>query len=42
MKHTLSFQSKVGDQVVLKYRDNVKTTLDVNECEPLKPFKRVY
>lgn len=43
MKHTLSFQPDVNSpEVVLKYRDVIDKTLDINECKPVPPFKRVY
>jgi succinate dehydrogenase (ubiquinone) flavoprotein subunit len=41
-KHTLSWQSGVGSDVSLTYRDVIKTTLDENECKPVPPAKRVY
>jgi succinate dehydrogenase (ubiquinone) flavoprotein subunit len=43
MKHTLSFQhDPTSPDVVLKYREVVADTLDVNECKPVPPFNRVY
>ena len=35
MKHTLSWQHNNADQVSLKYRPVVATTLDENECKPV-------
>ncbi|OMH86126.1 putative succinate dehydrogenase [ubiquinone] flavoprotein subunit, mitochondrial [Zancudomyces culisetae] len=42
MKHTLSYQKSVTDEVTLKYRNVISETLDSNECKPVPPFKRVY
>ena len=42
MKHTLSWQSKPGAPVDLKYRKVISTTLDEAECPPVPPAKRVY
>lgn len=41
-KHTLSYQTKVGDEVKLDYRDVIRTTLDENDCKPVPPAVRVY
>ncbi|KAG7666167.1 SDH1 [[Candida] subhashii] len=41
-KHTLSYQTNVGDKVRLDYRDVVKTTLDESDCKPVPPAVRVY
>lgn len=43
MKHTLTFQHDVNEpDVEIQYRGVIGTTLDVNECKPVPPFKRVY
>lgn len=42
MKHTLSWQKNPGDEVELKYRKVISTTLDENECKSVPPAKRVY
>ncbi|OBA19549.1 succinate dehydrogenase [Metschnikowia bicuspidata var. bicuspidata NRRL YB-4993] len=42
MKHTLSYQKESGTPVSLDYRDVISTTLDVNDCKPVPPAKRVY
>lgn len=42
MKHTLSWQKKPGDEVELKYRNVISTTLDEAECPTVPPAKRVY
>ncbi|PVU97371.1 hypothetical protein BB561_000589 [Smittium simulii] len=42
MKHTLSFNKSIYDEVDLKYRDIIYDTLDQNECESVPPAKRVY
>ncbi|KAM9939280.1 hypothetical protein OXX80_001215, partial [Metschnikowia pulcherrima] len=42
MKHTLSYQKDFGSPVSLDYRDVISTTLDVNDCKPVPPAKRVY
>ncbi|ODV61372.1 flavoprotein subunit of succinate dehydrogenase complex [Ascoidea rubescens DSM 1968] len=42
MKHTLSWQKKSGDDVVIKYRNVIATTLDENECKPVPPTVRAY
>ncbi|KAM9924758.1 hypothetical protein OXX80_011113, partial [Metschnikowia pulcherrima] len=31
-----------GSPVSLDYRDVISTTLDVNDCKPVPPAKRVY
>lgn len=41
-KHTLSYQTKFGDEVKLDYRDVIATTLDESDCKPVPPAKRVY
>jgi hypothetical protein len=35
MKHTLSWQHKNADPVILKYRPVIATTLDEAECKPV-------
>lgn len=42
MKHTLSWQKNVGDDVRLGYRPVVGTTLDEAECAAVPPVKRSY
>lgn len=42
MKHSLSWQSKAGEDVQLKYRGVVGTTLDEAECKAVPPMKRSY
>jgi succinate dehydrogenase (ubiquinone) flavoprotein subunit len=42
MKHSLSWQSKEGQDVRLGYRRVVDTTLDETECKPVPPMKRTY
>ena len=42
MLHTLSWQTKPGDEVQLGYRNVVATTLDEAECAPVPPMKRSY
>ena len=42
MKHTLSWQKDVGDDVRLGYRPVVGTTLDEKECPAVPPVKRSY
>ncbi|PVU97480.1 hypothetical protein BB560_005738 [Smittium megazygosporum] len=42
MKHTLSFQKSIEDDVELKYRGVISDTLDEAECKSVPPAKRVY
>ncbi|KAI8994370.1 FAD binding domain-containing protein [Gaertneriomyces semiglobifer] len=42
MKHTLSYWDPETQQTRLEYRPVINTTLDVNECQPVPPAKRVY
>lgn len=41
-KHTLSYQTAVGGEVKLDYRDVIRTTLDENDCKPVPPAVRTY
>jgi len=41
-KHSLSYQTKFGDDVKLDYRDVIQTTLDESECKPVPPTVRAY
>lgn len=42
MKHSLSWQSQVAEEVKLGYRAVVGTTLDETECKAVPPMKRTY
>lgn len=42
MKHTLTWQKQVGDDVKVGYRDVVFDTLDSKECPTVPPKKRSY
>ena len=42
MKHSLSWQQDVGQEVSIGYRDVVFTTLDQNECKTVPAKKRTY
>ena len=42
LKHTLSWQENVSDQVKLGYRPVQSKTLDETECQSVPPMKRVY
>jgi succinate dehydrogenase (ubiquinone) flavoprotein subunit len=42
MKHSLSWQNNGGDEVELRYRPVVQTTLDEAECQPVAPVRRTY
>lgn len=42
MKHTLSWQKDVGDEVKIGYRRVVMDTLDKGEMETIPPVKRTY
>ncbi|CAG9333245.1 unnamed protein product [Blepharisma stoltei] len=42
MKHTLSWQQKVDDDVAIKYRPVITDTLDAKEMHTIPPAKRVY
>ncbi|KAF7198459.1 putative succinate dehydrogenase [ubiquinone] flavoprotein subunit, mitochondrial [Pseudocercospora fuligena] len=42
MKHTLSWQKDVGDEVNIGYRGVVMDTLDKSEMETIPPVKRTY
>nr|KAK5450210.1 succinate dehydrogenase flavoprotein subunit [Exophiala xenobiotica] len=42
MKHSLSWQHDVGQEVSIGYRDVVFTTLDQNECKTVPAKKRTY
>lgn len=42
MKHTLTYQQTLKDDVVIKYRPVIQETLDLNEVPTLQPFARVY
>ncbi len=42
MKHTISYHDMETGKVELKYRDNIRHTLDENECKAVPPAKRVY
>jgi succinate dehydrogenase (ubiquinone) flavoprotein subunit len=42
MKHTLSWQKDVGDDVKIGYRKVVMDTLDAKEQETIPPVKRTY
>ena len=42
MLHTVSWQTKPGDEVQLGYRNVVATTLDEAECASVPPVKRSY
>lgn len=40
--HTLSWQKREGDEVKLRYRNVIDSTLDPAECEHVPPVKRTY
>lgn len=42
MKHSLTWQSDVGSDIKVGYRDVVFNTLDENECKSVPPKKRSY
>lgn len=42
MKHSLGYYDTEKGETTITYRDNIKTTLDTNECAPVPPAKRVY
>ena len=42
MKHTLAFFDTEKGRTTLDYRDNIRHTLDENECKAVPPAKRVY
>ena len=42
MKHTIAHFDTEKGRTSLSYRDNVRTTLDENECKAVPPAKRVY
>mmetsp|Transcript_26548 Transcript_26548/g.26200 ORF Transcript_26548/g.26200 Transcript_26548/m.26200 type:complete len:508 (+) Transcript_26548:347-1870(+) len=42
MKHTLSWQKELGDNVTIKYRPVITDTLDLKEMHTIPPAKRVY
>jgi len=42
MRHSLSWQKDVGEDIDISYRDVVFATLDKNECETVPPKKRSY
>jgi succinate dehydrogenase (ubiquinone) flavoprotein subunit len=42
MKHTLSYQTELTDDVRLDYRSVTMTTLDENDCKSVPPKDRVY
>ena len=42
MKHTVAHFDTASGRTKLSYRDNVRTTLDENECAAVPPAKRVY
>lgn len=42
MKHTLAYFDTKSMKTTLKYRSNVRKTLDEKECTPVPPAQRVY
>lgn len=42
MKHTIAYHDEVTGKTEIKYRDNIRNTLDENECKAVPPAKRVY
>lgn len=42
MRHTLAYYDTGKGETIIKYRDNVKVTLDEKECAAVPPAKRVY
>ena len=42
MKHTLAYFDTEKGRTTLDYRDNIRHTLDENECKAVPPAKRVY
>ena len=42
MKHTIAYYDEKSGSVDLKYRVNVRTTLDEKECKAVPPADRVY
>jgi succinate dehydrogenase (ubiquinone) flavoprotein subunit len=42
MKHSLTWQKDVGQEIAVAYRDVVFNTLDDNECKTVPPKKRTY
>ncbi|CAI8504874.1 unnamed protein product [Hanseniaspora opuntiae] len=42
LKHSLSYQKDITDEVEMKFRNVVMTTLDETECPPVPPAVRAY
>lgn len=42
MKHTLAYFDEQSGRPALDYRENIRHTLDENECKAVPPAKRVY
>ena len=42
MKHTLAYFDTEKGRTTLDYHDNIRHTLDENECKAVPPAKRVY
>ncbi|OQV10679.1 hypothetical protein CLAIMM_14643 [Cladophialophora immunda] len=42
MRHSLSWQKDVGEDIAIGYRDVVFSTLDEQECQTVPPKKRSY